>query len=474
MLQRLRHTFIGDRSFYRNTLRIVVPIIVQMLVTNLVNLLDNIMVGQLGTEALSGVAVANQLIFVFNLCIFGGLAGPSIYSAQYFGARDLEGVHHTFRLKVWILGIILLVSMAVLLAFGPQLVQVYLTGQGAAGSAALIFHHGLDYLHIMMLGFLPFAMTNVYASTLRESGHTSLPMKAGIAAVLTNLVGNWLLIYGNLGFPRLEVQGAAVATVISRFVELSIILYVVHGRKLYSFMQGAWHTMRVPGSVVRAVTRKGTPLLLNEFCWALGMATMAQVYSIRSLDVLAGMNIANTINNLFVVVFLSMGNAVAVLIGQHLGAGDMYRARADVWRLMAFSVSLCLVIGAVMALLSPYFPLLYQTKESVRHLASAFLLSMALYMPMYAVSHCCYFTLRSGGSTLLTFIFDSGYMWVISIPLALALTHWTALPTVTMYPLVEAVGVTKMLLGICLVRWGAWLRNIVHRLGSKETVVTAS
>ena len=474
MLHRLRQTFIGDRSFYKATLRIVIPIIIQMLVTNFVNLLDNIMVGQLGTEALSGVAVGNQLIFVFNLCIFGGLSGPGIYSAQFFGADDLEGVHHTFRLKVWISGIILLLAVVVFTAFGPQLIQVFLTGQGEAQSAALMLHHGLDYLHIMMVGFLPFALTTTYASTLRESGHTSLPMKAGIAAVLTNLVGNWLLIYGNLGFPRMEVQGAAIATVISRFVEMSIILYVVHGRGLYTFMQGAWHTMRVPVSIVRAVLKKGAPLLLNEFLWSMGVATLTQIYSIRGLHVLAGLNIANTINNLFIVVFLSMGNAVAVLIGQHLGAGDMHRARADVWRLMAFSVSLCIVIGAVMAILSPYFPLLYQTTEDVRHLASTFLLIMALYMPMYAVSHCSYFTLRSGGSTLMTFIFDSGFMWVISVPVALALTHWTNLPTVTLYPLVEAMGASKMLLGIYLVRRGVWVRNIVNRLGTKETVETTA
>lgn len=459
-----RQKFIGDRAFYHSVITIVVPIIIQMSVSNFVNLLDNIMVGQLGTAELSGVAIGNQMIFVFYLCLFGGLSGPGIFGAQFFGAGNMEGVRNTFRMKLWVTFSIILGAVAVFLLGGESLVRLYLTGDGDPQSARDMLRHALDYLHIMLFGFLPFALTTVYAGTLREGGETMLPMKAGIAAVLTNLVGNWLLIYGNLGFPAMGVKGAAIATVISRFVELFIILVVMYRTGRFEFLHGVFRTFKVPFILVKEVLRKGAPLLVNEFLWSLGIASLTQIYSLRGLNVLAGVNIANTINSLFNVMFLSMGNAIAVMIGQSLGANNMQKAKGDVWRLMFLSVTLCMTVGAVMALLSPYFPLLYNTTEDVRRLASSFMLTMALYMPMWAVSHSCYFTLRSGGSTVLTFLFDSAYMWVINIPVALALAHWTNIPIIWLYPLAEAAGALKMAIGLWMINKGVWIRNIVSKL----------
>lgn len=459
-----RRKFIGDRAFYRSVTTIVVPIIIQMSVSNFVNLLDNLMVGQLGTAALSGVAIGGQMIFVFYLCLFGGLSGPGIFGAQFFGAGNMEGVRDAFRLKLWISAGIILLALTVFTLGGESLVSLYLTGDGDPQQAQDMARHALDYLHIMMLGFLPFALTTAYASTLREAGESMLPMKAGIIAVFTNLLGNWLLIYGNLGFPQLGVKGAAIATVFSRFVELGIILRVMHRTQRFEFMHGVYSKLKLSFIFVKTVLKKGAPLLANEFLWSLGIATLTQIYSVRGLSVLAGMNIANTINSLFNVAFLSMGNAVAVMIGQSLGANNMDKARGDVWRLMFLSVVACLVIGGTMALLSPYFPKLYNTTEEVRHLASSFMLTMALFMPTYAVSHCCFFTLRAGGSTLLTFLFDSAYMWAVNIPLALALAHLTAIPIYYLFPLCEAAGLLKMSIGLWMINKGIWVKNIVSKL----------
>lgn len=458
-----KQRFIGDRAFYRSVITIVIPIIIQMSVSNVVNLLDNMMVGQLGTAALSGVAIANQMIFVFFLCVFGGLSGPGIFGAQFFGAGNMEGVRDAFRLKLWIGTSVVLVAVTVFLLGGESLVKLYLTGDGDPQAARDMLRDALDYLHIMLLGFVPFALSIAFSGTLREGGETMLPMKAGIAAVLTNLTGNWLLIYGNLGFPRWGVKGAAIATVISRFVELSIILVIMYRSGKFEYMHGIFRTLKVPFNFVKAVLKKGTPLLVNEFLWSLGIASLMQIYSLRGLNVLAGLNIASTVNNLFNIVFLSMGNAVAIMIGQSLGANNMEKAKGDVWRLMFLSVTLCAAVGTVMALLSPYFPRLYNTTEDVRHLASSFMLTMAVYMPMYAVSHSCYFTLRAGGSTMLTFLFDSVYMWVFGIPLALALTHWTRIPIIYLYPLCEAAGFLKMGIGLWMVNKGVWIRNIVGK-----------
>ena len=460
-IQRLKRQFVGDRAFYRTVLGIVLPIIVQMSVTNFVNLLDNIMVGQLGTAELSGVAIGNQLLFVLTICLFGGMSGPSIFSAQFFGANDMEGVRNSLRLKLWTGFALFILFCGIFLSFGPQLVGTYLTGDGDPAAAALMMEHALDYVHIMLIGYVPLVISFSLSSTLRESGETILPMKAGIAAVLTNLVGNYLLIFGNFGFPKLGVQGAAIATVLSRFVEMAIVLQAARRGSRFAFLHGVLRTMRLPWQFVKSVHKKGAPLLANEVLWSVGMATLAQIYSLRGLDVLAAYNIANVVNQVFIVLFLSVGNAVAIMVGQHLGADRHAEAKQTAWRLMALGVSLCVVVGAVMAVASPYIPLLYNTTENVRHLATQFILTLAVFMPMYSVSHASFFTLRSGGSTLLTFLFDSAYMWVIHIPIALALAHWTDMPITVLFPLCEAIGILKMLFGLHLLRSGRWMRNIV-------------
>ena len=460
---RLKRTFFGDRAFYRTVLVIVVPVIIQNSLTNIVNLLDNIMVGQVGTAEMSGVAIANQLLFVFNLCVFGGLSGPSIFGAQFYGAGDLEGLRNTFRIKLWIAAALLFGALITFTGWSEPLIRTYLTGEGGAAKAAVMLTSAKDYLFIMLAGLLPFALSQCYSGTLRETGETMLPMLAGIAAVLTNLCGNWILIYGNLGFPVLGVKGAAIATVISRFVELGVILYGIRRNSRFSFLHGAYRTLRVPATLLRSVMQKGLPLLVNEALWSIGMATLMQVYSVRGLLVLAGLNIASNITNLFNVVFISMGNAVAVIIGQALGANDLKRAREDVWKLIFFSSGCCVGIGALLALLSPVIPHLYSAETEVYPLAARFILASACVMPINAITHCCYFTLRSGGSTIVTFFFDCVFTWAVNIPFAYYLVHFTGMDIMMLYPVCQAIELIKCAIGLFLVRRGVWIRNIVSQ-----------
>ena len=460
-LNRFRRTFVGDRAFYKTVLAIAVPVIIQNSVSNVVNLLDNVMVGQVGTAEMSGVAIANQLLFVFNLCIFGGLSGPSIFGAQYFGAGDLEGLRNAFRIKLWISATILLASLVVFLGWGDPLIQTFLTGEGDASSAAAMFASGREYLLFMLLGLVPFALSQCYSGTLRETGEAMQPMLASIVAVLANLVGNWILIYGHFGFPAMGVRGAAIATVLSRFVELGIILYAVWRKPAFAFLRGAYRSLRVPAPLFKAVMRKGMPLLVNEALWSMGMATLMQVYSVRGLMVLAGLNIASNITKLFNAVFISLGSAVAVIVGQALGANDMQKARGDAWKLMAFSAASCLGIGALLAALSPVLPRIYPAPEEVHALATVFILTSACLMPVNAITHCTYFTLRSGGSTLITFLFDSAFTWVVNIPFALFLVYGTGLPIMALYPICQLTDALKCAVGLYLVKRGVWIRNIV-------------
>ncbi len=458
----LIHKLVGDKAFYKMVLAIAVPIMIQNGITNFVSLLDNIMIGQVGTEQMSGVAIVNQLLFVYNLCIFGGVSGAGIFTAQYFGQKNVEGVRQTVRFKVWMASIITLLTVLLLLFTGGSLITFYLQGEGTADSVAATLTYGLQYLWIMLLGLPPFMMVQVYSSTLRECGQTLLPMKAGIVAVFVNLTLNYILIYGKFGAPALGVQGAAIATIISRYVEAAIVLIHTHQHKRENpFVEGLYSSLKVPGALVQKILIKGTPLLLNETFWAAGMAMLTQCYSVRGLNVIAGLNISNTINNVFNIVFIALGDSVAIIVGQLLGAGKMDEARDTDNKMIAFSVFCCTCVALVMLVLAQYFPLLYKTNDEARTLATHFIMVAAIFMPQNAFLHASYFTLRSGGKTIITFLFDSVFIWCVSVTIAFTLSHYTTLPVIAVFTFVQMGDLIKCVIGFVLVKKGVWLQNIV-------------
>lgn len=460
-MHQLIHKYVGSKSFYGMLFSILVPIVVQNAITNFVSLLDNLMVGAIGTEQMSGVAIGNQLLFIFYICIFGGLSGAGIFTAQFYGSHNYEGVRETFRIKVWIAAIVLVVFTLVFSFFAEPLVSLYLTDGEGAGDLERTLEYGVEYIRVMMLGFLPFALSNIYASTVRECGKTLLPMKAGIVAVITNLILNYLLIFGHFGFPKLGVIGAAIATVISRYVEAAIIVISVHSDQFtYDFMSGCYKTLLVRAALVKNIIIKGMPLLLNEFLWSVGTATALQCYSVRGLATVAGLNISGTVTNMFNVICMAMGNAVAIIVGQALGTGDGERAKTLARKIIAFNVFIALIFGTIMFIAAPFIPHLYNTTDTVRDLAASFLRVASVTMPIFAFLHTCYFTLRSGGKTVITFIFDSGFMWVITIPMAFVLANFTGLPIVPLYLLVQLADLIKCFFGAYLLKKGVWVHNI--------------
>ena len=454
--------YFGDKAFYKMLMAVAVPIMLQNGLTNLVSLLDNIMVGAVGTEQMTGVSIVNQLIFVFNLCIFGGLSGAGIYTAQFFGKQDHQGVQHTFRFKLMLSMAITLIGLIVLIGFGDKLIALYLHEGSETGDIAATAEYGAKYLRVMLWGLFPFAFQQAYASTLRETGETVLPMKAGIVAILINLVFNYIFIFGHLGVPAMGAEGAALATVISRYVECAIIVIWTHRHTDKApFIIGAYRSMRVPAGLVKDIFKRGMPLLVNEGLWSAGMAMLTQSYSVRGLAVVAALNISSTVSNLFNVIWLAMGSAVSIIVGQQLGAGDFDEAENSCWRIMTFSVLSALGIGIVMFGLAHLFPLMYNTTEEVRSIAAGIIQVVAVSGLLHAFNHAAYFTLRSGGKTWITFLFDSAYLWILTIPLARTLSIGTAWPIILVYAIVQAADLIKVLLGYILLRKRVWVHQIV-------------
>ncbi|MFR8547360.1 MAG: MATE family efflux transporter [Lachnospiraceae bacterium] len=455
--------YIGNKAFYAMVLSIAVPIMVQNGITNFVAMLDNIMIGRVGTEQMSGVAVANQLLLILNISIFGMVSGAGIFGAQYFGSNNMKGVRDTFRFKIVSIIILMVVSIWLMYVKGGALITLYLHEDGITGSADATLGYGVQYLRIMLIGMLPYAATQIYASTLREMGETVAPMRAGIAAVVVNTSLNYVLIFGKFGAPCLGVAGAAIATVVSRFVECTMIIVWTHRRsERLVFIKGAYRTLRVPSDLVKKILIKGSPLMINEVLWSVGMAVLMQCYSMYGLVVIAGLNIASTISNVCNVIWLAMGNALAIIIGQLLGAGRMEEAKDTDRKLIFFSVASCFAIGTILVLLAPVFPRIYNTSPQVRSLAMKFIIIGACLMPVQAFLHSAYFTLRSGGRTVVTFCFDSGFIWVCSIPLAFVLSRYSGLPILATYIICQSVDIIKCVIGYVLVKKGVWLQNIVE------------
>ena len=453
---------IGTKEFYRTVALLALPLLLQNAVSTFVNLLDNLMVGRIGTESMSGVSIVNQILFVYNLCLFGGCGGASIFAAQFHGRRDTQGVRHALRFNLLLSAGFFLAGSAVLVLWGERFIGAFLHDAGGAGDLAATLSEGRAYLNIMLWGLFPFALTNAYVSILRVTGDNRLPMRASVVSILVNLVFNYLLIYGKLGFPVMGVRGAAWATVLARYVELGLILLGTHGKKEPpEFVRGLYARLGLPRKLAGEIFKKSLPLLVNEMFWSMGMTILTQCYSYRGLEAVAALNIANTATNFFNTVLFTMGNIVGIILGNLLGAEEYDRARRESGQLIFLSAASSAAVGAVMLLTASWIPRLYRTEPSIMALATGLLIIMAFSMPNHAIGMCSYWTLRAGGRTYITMAFDSGFTWAVSVPLAFALIHYTALGLLWVYLLVMLADLIKLAVGLILVHKGIWVRNLV-------------
>jgi len=457
----IRQKYFGDKAFYKMILAIAIPIMIQNGITNFVSLLDNIMIGQVGREEMNGVSIINQLIFVFNLCIFGAVSGAGIFTAQYYGRGDTDNMRYTVRYKIYSAIFAVIFFAGVLLVFRKPLIDLYITPDESGTDPVATYLRAEEYLFIAILQLPFFAISQVYAGTLREANETKVPMFASLASFICNFIGNSLLIFGLLGLPALGVKGAAIATVIARAVESAILVIYAHNKSdKHRAFKGLYSSFKVPKALAKNITKKGMPILINETLWAIGVALLAQCYSLRGLAVVNAYSIASTINNLFAVVLLALGNAVAIILGNYLGAGKTEEAVVANVRLVSISVASSIVIGIILAVLASVFPEFYNTTEEIKLLASKFIFIFALYMPVNSYINCTYFTLRSGGRTIITFFFDSVFECCLAVPVAYLLVTFTTLSAPAIYAIVLGLWFVKVVAGVILIGKRIWLNDL--------------
>ena len=347
MLEKFHRKYIGDRNFYKRYIALALPMIIQNAVTNLVSFLDNIMVGQLGTEQMSGVAIVNQLIFVYNLAIFGAVSAASIFGAQYFGNGNHQGHMYSFRFKLYAALTVTALTILLFVTKGESLISLYLTDTSGNGATGAALQYGLQYLIIMMAGLIPFAVNQSYATNIKETGQTLIPMIASFVAVGSNAILDYLLIFGIGPFPQLGMRGAALATGIGQLVTLAfyLVIYRLRPVSVHITCKGLHGTRGITARLyaigIPAALNLALPSLLISCLNAL-LAELSQAYVVV-------LGIYYKLQTFLYLPASGIVQGMRPVIGYNYGAGE----RERVSRIFQVALALCaciMMIGTVLCL----------------------------------------------------------------------------------------------------------------------------
>ncbi len=451
--EKFKHKFIGDKAFMKAALVVAVPLMLQQLITGSVNLIDNLMVGQLGDYAIGGVAAVNRYYMIATFGTNGLVAAASIFIAQYYGANDPQHMKQSFRFAIDSAMIVMIV-FSFLGAFFPSVIVGFFTNDPN------VIEFGVNYLRVAALSFLPYGISLAISNSIRSVGETKIPFYISAIAVVVNTILNYCFIFGKFGFPNMGVVGAALATYIARIVEL--ILYLV-ALKLgdYQFKTRVFDLLKMSRHLIERILVKAAPLALNEVLWSFGMAMLYKFYATRGPEVLSGYSIASTVGDLFFILFGGMAAATTVLVAQKLGAGELDKAKDNAYKLLGFSVILSFFFGVMMFLTSFIVPYLYsKVSMEAKYTAVTFLQIQACLFWIYMIVTQCYFILRAGGDMKHTLILDSVFMWTINIPLVAIITYYTNLPIFVLYLIGQSTDVVKMFLAFHLIKKEKWVNNL--------------
>lgn len=424
-------------SYIKMVFTLALPVMIQQFVTAFASLIDNLMVGTNGKDAINAVGASGNIFFVIMLLGYGVSNGVGIYLAQQYGSKEYKGMHHTFLIGIIVSLFIGVASAIVVYAFKPSLINIFTR----VDSQHLLAY---EYLKIAVFTYPVILVSISISGAYRRCGNTFLPMVAGVVAIVVNTILNYLLINGNFGFPELGVKGAAIATLIARIVEF-IILLVIMEKKHMPFRPKFLDLFTIPKSLFLKVMNTSIPLTLNEFLWGLGMTFMMALYGYKTADNYTSVQMAYTTANLLFVVMSGFATAVSVLIGQELGRNELDGAKIHsimLNKLAVFTGVLMFLIAIILSFITPNF---YNVSDVIKDDSANILRIIGLYFPVYIITATLFFTLRSGGDVLGVLIVDGFFMWVVAIPMAFIFNRFFSLPIVLTFFIVQSSDIIKLI-----------------------------
>ena len=452
-----RKKYIATPTFYKHALKVAIPLMLQQFLTSSVNILDNLLIALLGDEALSGMAATNRFVMIAMFAIMGFMSASTVYIAQYFGAKNEEKMRETFRISIFGAFSIAIPFFLIGTIFARPIMEFLIS----SGDATTV-DYGVGCLQVIAWTLLPLGITMPIANSLRAIGHVKAPMRASMISIVINMTFDYLLIFGNFGFPKLGILGGSLSTLLARIVE-AIILLVVLKRGNYAFKTKVKDLLHFPKSLLITIIRKGIPLVVNEILWSSGMTMLFTFYSTRGVEVSSGYAIAGSTSDLFFTLFGGMSVATTVLVSQPLGADNLEEAKQNAYWLLSFSIFMAIIFGMLIYLSSFIVPYLYSgVSLEARTVAINCLTIMACLFFIYMANAECYFIIRSGGDMRSTFFMDSGFMWCVNLPVVAAFTYLTDWPIYYIYIAGQVTDFLKFAVSFWMVRREKWVRNLTR------------
>jgi putative MATE family efflux protein len=446
---------IESKSLYKTLARVALPIALQSLITTSLNLLDNLMVGNLGEIQLAAVGLSSQLFFVHIGVMFGFASGASAFMAQFWGKQDVQSVRK-------VTGFAVSVCFSVSLLFFLPAVIAPEKMLGLFTNFPEVIDMGKDFVRIASIAFLTLGITYPLSAALRTTQQTSIPLKISAVVFSTNTILNFFLIFGSFGAPELGVKGAAIATAVSRCLELILYIYVIFFRK--NLLAGrpaeffGWHKPLISRILVTAI-----PVMINETMWSLGMATYNAAYGRLGITEIAAVQASNTINTLFILAIFSLGDALLILVGQRIGMGQMEYAFALAKRLLRIGQGVGAVSGVLLIVTSQFLIRLFNFTPEGQRYALLIICIYGLMMPLKVYNGLNIVgTLRCGGDTRFAMCVEVGTVWLIGVPLVFLGALYFRLPVYYVVLMAQSDELIKSF--ICRSRFLSkkWLNNLVH------------
>ena len=449
-----RQSVLRDKDFIKKVLHVALPMIIQQLITSSVNLLDNLMVGQLGGAAIAAVASTNKYLMIASFGMMGIATAATIFLAQYHGARKIDKMKESFRYALIFSQIIVGIFVVIALLFPSNIIRFFSKNDELLSVA-------LNYIPIAALTMLPQAVSYSIQSSMRSVGNTRIPLISSIISLLTNGIMNYCLIFGKFFFPELGVLGAAIGTLIARFVELAYLLIALKTNP-FEFKTKVFDLFRISKDMIVNITKKALPLFMNEVAWASGMATLFKFYASPGDIALAALPIASTTADLFFVLFSGVAVATIVMVSHPLGSNDIELARENGYKMVELSIFLAIIFGIGLIGASFVTPHLYNISEEVFKLATNFIRVQAVFFWIYMYNAQIFFVLRSGGDTRSTLLMDAGTMWLICIPVVGLVAYFTNLSPIMIYIIGQLTDIIKMAIARHYFKKEKWLVNLAH------------
>jgi len=446
-----------DRQFYRSLFALAIPIMLQNLVNAMVNMLSIIMIGRLGTVEIAAVGLGNQIFFLYNLLLFGICSGGAIFTAQFWGKGDIPGIRKN-------MGFCMTLNLiaAVLFTLASALIPEKLIGIYSRDAA--VVRAGAAYLRMLSPMFIPYAISQVFTLTLRSVEKVRLAIIVTLIALSLNAVLNYLFIFGVSSIPAMGVEGAALATVISRLLEALILVSVTYIKK-YAPAGSLRELFCFNGYYARQFFKVTLPVIFNETLWSLGVTTQNVIFARTDTNAIAAFNITAQASQLSWVLFIGLANGVAVLIGKKIGERDEKTARDYASRIVRFAPILSLGAALFLVFLSLLLPFAFNVNPRTLRDTSRMFLILGCTYPFRAFNISMIVGIcRAGGDTVFCAVYDIAVMWLIALPLAALASFVLQAPVGLIYLCLVIEEPLKAILGLWRLRSGRWLHNVTTAL----------